>query len=262
MSERTEYAHGTPSWADVQTNDQAKAKEFYGQLFGWQFVDEDIPDSGGAVYSMAQRNGRDVAAISALPDDQAKMGVPPHWNSYVTVDDVEATAATAEAAGGTVLAPPFDVMDAGRMAVIADPTGAIILPWQAKGNIGAGLVNEPGALCWTELMSPDIPKAAEFYKAVFGWDSETHDSPEMSYTEFSLDGQSIAGAMNPPMPGMPPAWGVYFAVDDADATTERTKELGGSVMREPFDIAAGRLAVLADPQGAVFMVLKLAEPGR
>jgi predicted enzyme related to lactoylglutathione lyase len=261
MPERTQHAHGTPSWADVQTNDPAQAKEFYGQLFGWEFDDQEIPDSGGAVYSMARRNGREAAAVSSLPEDQAQMGVPPHWNSYVTVNDVDATVAAVPKAGGTVLAPAFDVMDAGRMAVIADSTGAVILPWQAKESIGAQVVNEPGALSWTELMSPDIPKAAEFYKAIFGWESETHEMGPMTYTEFKLDGKSIAGGMKPPMEGMPPVWGVYFAVDDADAAAVKAKELGGAVMQGPMDIPAGRIAVLVDPQGAVFTVIKLAQPG-
>ena len=261
MPERTEYAHGTPSWADVQTNDPVKAKEFYGELFGWEFDDQEIPDSGGAVYSMALQNGREVAAVSSLPEDQTQVGVPSHWNSYVTVSDVDATVAQVPGAGGTVLAPPFDVLDAGRMAVIADPTGAIVLPWQAKNSIGAQLVNEPVSLCWTELMSPDIPKAAEFYRAIFGWDSETHEMGPMKYTEFKLDGKSIAGGMKPPME-MPAVWGVYFAVADADATVAKAKELGGTVIQEPMDIPAGRLAVIADPTGAMVMVMKLAEAGR
>jgi predicted enzyme related to lactoylglutathione lyase len=206
MPERTEYAHGTPSWADVATTDTDGAKEFYGALFGWTFDDQEIPDSGGAVYSMAQRNGRDVAAVSTLQQDQAKMGIPPHWNTYVTVTDVDAAVATASGAGGTVLAPAFDVMDAGRMAVLADPAGAVILVWQAKNHIGAGLVNEPGSLSWTELMAPGVQQATGFYKTMFGWDAETHQMGPMEYTEFKLDGNSIAGALKPPMEGIPAHW--------------------------------------------------------
>lgn len=257
MPERTSYASGTPSWIDVQTTDQPAAKKFYGELFGWTYDDRPVDDTGDVVYSMALLNDLTVAAISPL-GDQAAAGVPPHWNSYVSVDDVEATTAKVAPAGGTVIAPPFDVMEAGRMAVIQDPTGAVFELWQAQENIGAGLVNEPGTFCWSELITPDIPAATAFYEAVLGWGSETKGD-ESPYTEFKLGGESIAGAMNPPMPGIPPLWGIYFAVADADATTAKAKSLGGSVIVEPMDIEPGRMAVIADPQGAMFSILKLSE---
>jgi predicted enzyme related to lactoylglutathione lyase len=176
----------------------------------------------------------------------------------VSVDDIEATTAKVAAAGGTVIAPPFDVVDAGRMSVIQDPTGAVLLPWQAKNHIGARLVNEPGAFAWSELTTPDVPKAAAFYEKVLGWGSVTHGEG-MPYTEFTLDGTSIAGAMNPPMPGIPPNWGVYFSVADTDATVAQAKALGGALFAGPMDIEPGRFAVLADPQGAIFSVIKMNE---
>jgi predicted enzyme related to lactoylglutathione lyase len=255
MPERTGYGSGTPNWIDLQTNDQAAAKTFYGGLFGWSFDDLAIDEANGVFYSMAQIKGLNVAAIAPL-GDQAVAGVPPHWNSYVSVDDIDATAAKVAPAGGTLVAPPFDVMDAGRMAVVQDPTGAIFELWQAKSNIGAALVNEPGTFSWSELITPDVPKAADFYAAVLGWGSETHGDA-MPYTEFTLDGNSIAGAMNPPMPGIPPLWGIYFAVADTDATVAKASELGGSVIAPPMDIEPGRFAVLADPQGAMFNVIKM-----
>ncbi len=251
MPKRTEYAPGTPSWVDLQTTDQSAAKSFYTGLFGWTYDDRPIDEN--TVYSMAELQGEHVAAIAPL-GDQAAAGIPPHWNSYVTVADVEASAGQVEKAGGTLIAPPFDVMDAGRMAVVADPTGGVIALWQAKNNIGAGLVNETGAFSWNELMTPDVPKAAAFYKQMFGW--EAAPTPDGSYTEFKLDGQSIAGAMNPPMPGIPTVWGIYFSVDDCDATVEKAKSLGGAVFNGPMDIEPGRFAVLADPQGAMFNVIK------
>ncbi|MBV8952007.1 MAG: VOC family protein [Actinobacteria bacterium] len=198
--------------------------------------------------------------MADLMKEQAAQGIPPHWQSYVTVADADASAATAKKAGGTVLAEPFDVMDVGRMAVVADPTGAVIALWQAKNHIGAELVNEPGTLTWTELISPDVPKAAKFYKALFGWDSETSEGPPMTYTEFKLDDQSIAGAMAPPMEGIPPNWGVYFAVDDTDKTIAEATKRGATVLNGPIDIPVGRFAVLMDPQGAVFSVIKLSNP--
>jgi predicted enzyme related to lactoylglutathione lyase len=255
MPERTSYASGTPSWVDLATSDQAAAKEFYGALLGWSYNDQPIDEANGVFYSMAQINGLDVAAIAPL-GEQAAAGIPPHWNSYVSVDDLEATTAKVAPAGGTVIAPPFDVMEAGRMAVIADPTGAIFNLWKAKENIGAKLVNEPGTFCWSELITPDIPKAAAFYADVLGWGSQTQGE-EHVYTEFKVGGESIAGGMNPPMPGMPTVWGIYFAVDDTDATVAKATSLGGSVMSPPMDIEPGRFAVLADPQGAVFMVIKM-----
>jgi uncharacterized protein len=255
MPERTNYAHGTPSWIDLQTTDQAAAKQFYAGLFGWTYDDLPASPDGSLVYSMATLKGQHVAAIAPL-GEQAEQGVPPHWNSYVTVDDVEAAAAKVAGAGGTVIAPPFDVLDAGRMSVVQDPTGAVFELWQPKNNIGAGLVNEPGAFSWSELITPDVPKAAAFYNALFGWTTLTHEG-DMPYTEFQLDGNSIAGAMNPPMPGIPPLWGIYFAVGDTDATVEKATALGGSVIAPPMDIEPGRFAVLADAQGAMFNVIKM-----
>ncbi len=252
MPKRTEYAPGTPSWVDLQTTDQSAAKSFYSGLFGWTYDDQPIDDN--TVYSMAELQGEHVAAIAPL-GDQAAAGIPPHWNSYVTVADVDASAGQVAKAGGTLIAPPFDVMDAGWMAVVADPTGGVIALWQAKNNIGAGLVNEAGAFSWNELMTPDVPKAAAFYKHMFGWEAAT--TPDGSYTEFKLDGQSIAGAMKPPMPGIPTMWGIYFSVDDCDATVEKATSLGGAVMNGATDIEPGRFAVLADPQGAMFNVITM-----
>jgi hypothetical protein len=258
MPERTRHAPGTPSWTDCQTTDQNDAKQFYGELFGWAFDDQ--PAGPDATYSMAVLNGKYVCAIAPQPPDQAAMGVPPHWGTYVTVADVDATAAAISAAGGTVLAPGFDVMDAGRMAVAVDPTGAVFQIWQPKNHIGAQLLDEPNTMCWNELMTPGVDAAIEFYGKIFGWAAQTHDGA-MPYTEFSLDGRSIAGAMKPPMEGMPPAWGVYFAVADADATAARAQSLGGAVLNGPADIRPGRFAVLTDRQGAAFMILALNEPG-
>jgi predicted enzyme related to lactoylglutathione lyase len=252
MPERNEYTPGTPNWIDLQTSDQPAAKTFYGSLFGWTYEDNEM--EGGAVYSMAKLKGRDVGAIAPL-GDAAAAGVPPHWNSYVSVSDVDATAALVSGAGGTVMMEPFDVVDAGRMAIVADPTGGIIALWQAKNHPGAGLVNEDSAWSWNELMTPDIPKAAEFYNKVLGWTSETHGEGAGAYTEFKVNGQSIGGAMNPPMPGIPTMWGIYFTVDDCDATVEKAKSLGGALFNGPMDIEPGRFAVLADPQGAMFNVI-------
>jgi hypothetical protein len=174
----------------------------------------------------------------------------------VSVDDIDATVAKVAGAGGSVIAPPFPVVDAGLMAVIQDPTGALLMLWEAKDHIGSALVNEAGTFTWTELLSPDVPTAAAFYAAVLGWGAKPQGDP-VSYTEFTINGESIAGAMNPPMPGIPPSWGIYFATDDTDATVAQAQSLGGALMAGPMDIEPGRFAVLADPQGAVFSVIKM-----
>jgi len=255
MPARTRYEPGTPSWVDIQTSAQSGAKSFYSALFGWEYDDQPVGD--GVVYSMALKNGKPVAAIAPLPMPD----IPSHWNTYVTVADVDASAAKVPGAGGTAMGDPFDVMDAGRMAVAADPTGAMFCLWQPKESIGAELVNEPGTYSWAELMTPDVDAALAFYEKLFGWKGNNVDMPGMEYTEIKLNDRSIGGAMKPPMPGIPAAWGVYFAVDDADEAAEITTAMGGSVMQPPTDIPPGRFAVLVDPAGAVFNVIKMAQPG-
>ncbi|HET9729061.1 MAG TPA: VOC family protein [Acidimicrobiia bacterium] len=256
MAERTEYTPGTPNWVDLQTTDQAGAKKFYGELLGWSY--NDLPVGDNAVYSMATLKGRDVGAIAGL---DGQPGVPPHWNSYVSVSDVDATTSLVEPAGGTVLMQPFDVMDAGRMSVIQDPTGAVINLWQAKNHPGAGIVNETGAWSWNELMTADIPKAAAFYKKVLGWEARTSDGGGgMAYTEWVLDGRTIGGGMNPPMPGIPSNWGIYFSVADCDASVAKAQEMGATVFAPPMDIPVGRFSALADPQGAMFSLIRFTEP--
>ena len=220
MPARTQHAPGTPSWVDLQTSDQSGAKTFYSALLGWEYDDQEMGD--GAVYSMAKKNGKDVAALAPLP----MPGVPPHWNTYVTVADVDKTAARVPGAGGSMMGDPFDVMDAGRMAIVTDPTGAMLCIWQPKNHIGAYLVNEPGSLSWNELMTPDVDAAAPFYEKLFGWKRNRLAMDAMEYNELQLDGRGIAGAMKPPM-----------------------------------DIPPGRMATIVDPAGAVFSVLKLTEPG-
>jgi uncharacterized protein len=250
MPDRTEYADGTPNWVDLQTSDQDAAKQFYTAVFGWDYDDQPMPQGG--VYSMAKLRGRDVAAIAPLPPQQ---GAPPHWNSYIATADVGAIVGRVEGAGGTVLMPPMDVMDAGRMAVVQDPTGAVIALWQAKNHIGAQTVNEPGSFTWTELQTPDVDTAAAFYAKVVGWEAQRFE--EMDYTVFNNEGTGIAGATKPPMEGIPPNWLVVFAVEDTDATVDIAKKSGATVFAEPMDIeGVGRFALLADPQGAVFAVLK------
>jgi len=258
MPARTKYAPGTPSWIDLATPDVAASKQFYGDLFGWAFSDG--TDDPANPYVMADLGGKAVAGMMPLSEEMAAGGMPPCWSSYVTVADIDATAAKVAELGGSVMQPPFDVMTAGRMAVCADPTGAVICLWQAKDHIGAELVNEHGTLTWNEIMTADIPKATEFYVELFGWGAETTDMGPMQYTSFMLGDRPVAGGMTPPVEGIPAYWGVYFNVDDTDALVEQAKGLGATVLAEPTDIPPGRFATLADPQGAMFNVLTWTDP--
>lgn len=258
--EMTSYKPGTPSWVDLGTVDPDAAARFYGTLFGWH-VQDSQPETGG--YRIAELRAKPVAGIGPLMQDQTAMGVPPHWSTYVATADADATAKAVAAAGGQTFMAPFDVMDIGRMGVFADPTGASFGVWQAAKFIGAGIVNESNSLCWNELQTRDPDKAIPFYASVFGWTANTQPMGMSSYTEWQLDGRTVGGMM--PMDEnfpaqVPPHWEVYFAVDDADATVAKARELGAAVYVEPQDVPPGRFAVLADPQGAVFSVIRLTVP--
>jgi uncharacterized protein len=255
MPERTSYAQGTPNWVDLQTTDQPAAKQFYAGLFGWAYDDQ--PMGEGVVYSMAKLGDKDVAAIAPQSPELKAARAPPMWNTYIAVDSADDAAARVEAAGGQVAMPPFDIMDAGRMAFVLDPSGAAVALWQANQHIGSTLVNEPGTVTWNELITTD-PAAAKFYEQVLGVTTSTMDMGTGEYTLFHVDDQMVGGSTPPPMEGVPNHWHVYFAVEDADATAAKVTELGGSVMVAPFDSPVGRMAVLTDPQGAVFSIIKLA----
>lgn len=258
MQEVTKYPHGTFSWVDLATTDQEAAKAFYTELFGWEAVD--LPIGDGQLYTMLQLHGRDVAALSTMQAEMQAMGIPPHWNSYITVDDVDELAGKVADAGGTVIAPPFDVLDSGRMAVIQDPTGANVALWQPRNHIGARVVNIPGALVWNELMTRDPQQASNFYTVLLGWEAE-HDE-KMNYTMLKNNGRMAGGIfqMGEDMAHVPPNWSVYFSVADCDATVAKAVELGGQILKPAADIPGmGRFAVLQDPQGGVFNVVYFAQ---
>jgi predicted enzyme related to lactoylglutathione lyase len=256
MPTRSEYAQGTPNWVDLQSTDQSAAKQFYSSLLGWSYDDNPMP-GGGGVYSMAKLNGETVAAIAPMPPG-APEGRPPMWNTYIAVDNVDATVDKVSAAGGQVLMPAFDIGDAGRMSFVADPTGAVVGLWQANRHIGATLVSETGAVIWNELTTDKPDSALAFYEAVVGMTHSTMEmAPGQTYRVLKAGGADVGGCTEPPMAGVPNHWHVYFAVDDVDATATKAGAEGGQVVVEPFDIpSVGRSAVLSDPQGAVFSVLK------
>jgi hypothetical protein len=241
-----------PCWADIGTPDMDVCSRFYGELFGWDVRPAD-EDSG---YSIAYLGGRAVAGMGP-----AAAGGRPWWTSYVAVRDADAAVKVALDAGGRLLSGPSDAFVRGRTALLADPAGAVFAVWQAGVFPGAELVDEPGALCWNELAARDVRRATGFYGELFGWESRTSPFPGgTTYTEFLVAGQVVAGMvrMNEEWPPEIPAhWMVYFAVADCDAASARVAELGGIVSIPPFDTAAGRIAVVDDPHGAVFSVIAL-----
>ena len=257
MPARDSYAQGTPNWVDLQTTDQAAAKAFYGGVFGWSFDDQ--PMDAGAVYSIAKIGDGQVAAIAPQSPELKAAGAPPMWNTYLAVDSVDDATAKVAAAGGTVAMEPFDVMDAGRMSFVMDPSGAPVALWQANQHIGATLVNEPGTVVWNELIT-DNPAALPFYEQVLGLTTTTTEMGEDKYTMFQVGGKEVGGTMPPQTAGMPNHWHVYFAVADADAAAAKIRELGGSVMAGPFDTPIGKMAVVTDPQGAAFSIFQAPAP--
>jgi predicted enzyme related to lactoylglutathione lyase len=249
MGTRTEYAPGTFSWVDLTTSDAVGAQDFYGALLGWEFEDNELP--GGGTYTMCMVGGDRVAAIPP-PTDQA----PPHWNNYVTVTSADEASAKAKSLGANVIEEPFDVMDAGRMGLLQDPTGAAVCIWEPRNTIGAGRVNDPGCLTWNELHTPDPGKALAFYTAIFGWNTEemgTEGGP--SYTVIKVGERSNGGVMDA-QEGEPPNWLPYFTVVSRDETAEKAKALGAQELHRMDMPQGSKIAIFSDPQGAAFAVFE------
>jgi uncharacterized protein len=258
MVEKKKHEPGMFCWVELATNDGGAAKNFYKSLFRWG--SDDRPIEGGN-YTMLQKNGKQAGALYEMGPEQK--GVPPHWNSYVCVASADEAAAQAKKLGGAVVLEPFDVMDHGRMAIIQDPTGATFSLWQPKAHKGAEVVMEPGSFCWNELYTKDAKRAGDFYSALFGWSREPMPTPMGEYTIFKKGDEQAAGMMQitKEMGATPPHWEVYFAVEDSDRTVEKAKGMGAQVMVPPTDIPnIGRFAMLNDPQGAGFAVIRLEPP--
>jgi predicted enzyme related to lactoylglutathione lyase len=263
MSKVTSYAPGTPCWVDISCADLDASQAFYGDLLGWQYeqmVGENVPG-----YPLAKYEGD---AVAGLMPAMGHVG-PQMWSTHISVADADETAAKVTAAGGKVLAPPFEVFDLGRAAVCADPDGAVFELWEPGAFAGAERVNGPGALTWNELGTRDVEGAKAFYGAVFGWVADEHELQRADggpgpaiYVEWLLDGKDVGGMMD--ISGMLPAevpahWLVYFGVPDTDAAVEKVKAAGGDVRFGPVDIPAGRFAVVTEPNAdpGVFAVIKL-----
>jgi predicted enzyme related to lactoylglutathione lyase len=258
MSAVEKYAPGFFCWAELGTTDAKAGKAFYAALFGWQA--NDLPLGPDSFYTMLQIGGKEIGALYQLDESMLRMGVPPHWLLYVAVSSADESAARAKALGGTAMKEPFDVFDAGRMAVIQDPTGGVFALWQANRSIGARITAELHTMCWCELVSSDRPKALEFYTKLFGWSTKAGAAGTADYTEVFNQGQPIGGMMqmDAKWGGIPSHWMPYFSVANCDSSAGKSKELGGSAQVPPTDIPdVGRFAVLADPQGAVFAIVQL-----
>jgi uncharacterized protein len=279
MPERHDYIPGVPCWVDTSQPDPEAAVDFYRGLFGWEFEDVMPPDAEGK-YFIARLRGGDVAAVGSIPE-----GAPPLalWNTYVAVDSADDAASRVRDAGGAMMMEPFDVMDAGRMAVFADPEGAAFFVWQAKQMKGAQVVNEAGSLNFNGLATRNVAGAKSFYGSVFGWttldlgggvemwtlpgygDYLERDNPDLRKMVAEAGGpagfEDVVASIQPlpdDQPDTPPHWSVTFGVDDADATAAKATELGGKVMVPPVDAPWVRMTVIQDPQGAMFVASKYA----
>ncbi|MEW2358681.1 VOC family protein [Spirillospora sp. NPDC029432] len=239
---------GTPNWLDLGIPDMERAKEFYRNLFGWEFVDYG-PEAGH--YHGCLLRGESVAGMMQNPEP----GADYWWSLYFSTDDLDGTVKRVTDAGGSVVEPPMDVMDQGRMAIVTDAMGAQFGLWQGQEHIGSAIVNEPGSFVWNELTTTDRRRASEFYAAVFGHTPE--DMPgDMGYTVLNrADGQGIAGIMDGPA-GSPSAWSTYFQVEDPDAAVRTVRENGGEVVAEPEDTPYGRIAFVRDPFGVEFRLMR------
>ncbi len=258
MTIDTPHAPGTFCWADLGTPDAAAAKRFYTELFGWRY--EDMPMGEGADYTMFQVGGNWVAAMYPQDSQQQSQGIPPHWLSYVAVESADRTAERTRSLGGTVLMDAFDVFEVGRMAVVQDPTGAVVALWEARTHPGAGIIGEPNSLCWNELNTGDPDRASAFYTGLLGWETQKQPMGDFIYTYFKQGERRNGGMMQitPEMGPIPPHWAVYFAVDDCDGKAARATALGGKVLVPPTDVPdVGRFSILQDPQGAAFAIVKL-----
>ena len=252
---------GAFCWLELSTTDQNAAKSFYNSLLGW--TAKDFPMGPNDFYTMFQLEGRDTGAAYTMRPEQRSQGVPPHWMIYIAVANVDEAAKRVPVLGGKVLAPPMDVFDAGRMAVVQDPTGAVFAAWQAKTHSGLGIAGVPGTLCWADLTTPDTERAKAFYSGLLGWKITASENDPSGYLHIK-NGEEFIGGMPPSNsapPNTPPNWMAYIYVANCDETAAKCNQLGGKTVMAPTDSEkAGRTSILADPQGAAFSAFTPAPP--
>jgi len=249
----TPWPDGTPCWVDLGASDIPKAIAFYSSQFGWD-VEVGPPEVGG--YSMARLGGRNVGAIGPI---MGPPGSPSAWTTYFASADVDATLTRIVNAGGQILSGPMDVMDQGRLVVASDVTGAVFGVWQGRNHTGAEVANVPGAFTWSEHMSRDFEADKAFYAAVFGYEYGDMSSDGFSYATMLINGQQVVGGMGAFPDGQgadqPAAWSVYFGTSDTDKAVSTAAGNGGRVIRPASDSPYGRMAVVADAEGAVFSLI-------
>jgi len=247
--------HGAPTWLDLSTSDVEATVDFYSGLLGWTVTRRPSPFGTYAIGAIGE------VEVGGMMEPVPVEGMPAVWTVFFAVSDVDASVATIQRIGGSVLQPAFDLTDA-RIAVVADPTGAMLGLLSGTPAQSHYLDQRPGTMRWVELLTRDPAAAETFYAEVFGWKAETSEGEGTSYTIFTLDGDAVAGMMLMPaeVPAEVPAyWSAYYLVDDAAATAARATELGGTVIVAPTEIDGDRFAILEDPQGAVFGVLQPAD---
>jgi predicted enzyme related to lactoylglutathione lyase len=256
MAVRTGYPDGAPCWADLSTPDLAAAQRFYGGLFGWTFTE---PQAEMGNYTMAQLGGRNIVGMAPKMPGQ---DMPTVWSVYLKTSNADETAKKVTDNGGQLLWPPMDIPGAGRMLFAVDPTGAAFGAWQPLAHTGAQLFDEAGAMCWHELATRDAERADGFYRSLFPYEqAQVGDGKNFDYTVWKIDGHEIGGRlkMTAEWEGIPPHWTTYFAVANTDASVARVRELGGQLKHGPFDSPHGRIAVVADPHGAIFSIIQLTQ---
>ena len=254
MPKTNEHPAGAFCWVELATSDQAGAKTFYSSLFGWAPVD--FPMGPDEYYTMFKRNGNEAGAYTMRAAE--RQAAPPHWNLYIAVDSADDSAKRAGELGGKVIAPAFDVMTFGRMAVIQDPTGAAFCIWQSKDHAGATVAGENGTLCWADLSTADSKRARQFYEGLFGWKIGPVENYPPDYL-LIRNGKALIGGIQPSSyrnPNAPPHWMLFFLMSDVDGAAAKAKELGGAQLVPPMSMGSARLSVLADPQGAAFSIIR------
>jgi uncharacterized protein len=255
MGKRTSHAPGTFSWVDLATTDAAAAKSFYGGLFGWEMSDREGRE--GAVYTICHLGHDAVCGLFEMPDAMRATGVPPNWTSYVTVAAADAVAARARELGGEVVDDAFDVAEAGRVAILKDPQGGVFAVWQPGTRIGAERVNDLGCLCMNELATTDMDAARPFYEGLFGWTTEMVDTgPGDRPMGLAYNDGALNASFGVAEDGAPPHWRPYFTVESVEAAMGRVRELGGSELHGPVQIFDGTIALVLDPQGALFALFE------
>jgi uncharacterized protein len=249
------HKQGTFCWVELATSDLAAGRAFYESIFGWK-ADVQPSEGFGDYATFALADGRAAAGGYTQQEGERSMNVPPHWNLYVTSDDVDKDVMRATELGGEATIPGMDT-PLGRMAVIADPTGARLCLWHSEQMPGFKAAGEHGAYTWADLITPDKDRAREFYTQLFGWDTEETGEEFGFYTLVKQNDEQIGGMMTPMQPGMPAVWMPYFGADNAESVTNAATGAGATVMTPPTPIpTVGIFAVLADPQGAVFAILQ------